>query len=115
MKSSSKPPASKVVRLRDFGTRLLFRDRGIEIRGEIERLLETHTPILVDLDGLEATSPSFVDECLGILLDHIGKDRFKSSIQLNCENEAMRRLVNRVLNNRLAIQAQNVERERAPQ
>jgi STAS-like domain of unknown function (DUF4325) len=48
------------VRMADFGTLLLTRGRGREVANQLPR----RTRLVLDLDGVEVASPSFLDEVI---------------------------------------------------
>lgn len=61
--------------------KLATRPNGVEARSYILHALDEHE--LVELDFMGAhLSPSFADECVGILCQIIGWDAFRSRIRL---------------------------------
>jgi hypothetical protein len=64
--------------------------------------LTTHGRVEVDLDDVEAYTPSFMDEVLGKCLAEIGKERFRSAVSLVASRVEVRKLVNLILSNRAA-------------
>lgn len=90
----------KRIAMNDFGNLLVTRDQGEPVRHELLALVDANVVIEIDLDGVEAFTPSFIDEVLGKLLVQIGIDRFKSQVQLRCTSADVKKLVNLVLSNR---------------
>lgn len=67
-------PSTPVIRLVDeFGPVLAGRGRATQMRQRIERLARSGKAIVVDLEGVEAISPSFADELFGKLPVAIGE------------------------------------------
>jgi len=87
-------------RLSQFGTTLVTRDQGIPIREQLLVLLNQGKQIEVIFDGVEALTPSFVDEVLGKALVVLGIDRFRNDVTLVAQSQEHRRLANLVLSNR---------------
>lgn len=87
---------------RRFGDVLVTRDQGEPVRKALVEALEEHGSVDVDLSGVEAYTPSFMDEVLGKLLELIGAQRFKNCIKLTTDQDEVRKLVNLVLSNRAA-------------
>ena len=59
------------VRVSEWGTFLATRDKGRELREEVERRLRELAPgeaLILDFDGVHAATPSFVDELVGKLI-----------------------------------------------
>lgn len=90
----------KRVAMSDFGNLLVTRDQGEPVRNELLALVDANAVVEIDLDGVEAFTPSFIDEVLGKLLVQIGINRFKSQVQLRCTSADVKKLVNLVLSNR---------------
>ncbi len=86
--------------LRKFGSVLVTRDQGEPIRRELLALLDTTDRVTVLLDGVDAYTPSFMDEVLGKCLEQLGKKAFRERIELNAGLPEVKRLVNLVLSNR---------------
>lgn len=56
---------------------------GEEFRESLlEPALDRNEKIIVDLDGLAALPPSFIDESLGVLLRKLGKEKFDQIIEV---------------------------------
>ena len=92
--------ASVVLRFRDYGTLLVTRDQGEPIRAELLQLVSEHQCVHVDLDDVEAYTPSFVDEVLGKSLLALGVEQFRKEIKLKASSAETRKLVNLILSNR---------------
>jgi hypothetical protein len=90
--------------MREFGTLLATRDQGEPVRTQLLALLE-RGPVEVDFDGVEAYTPSFMDEVLGKSLEIVGLERFRRDVRLFCSSASVRKLVNLVLSNRAARRA----------
>jgi hypothetical protein len=96
---------TSTVQLESYGLNLLTRDQGARVRADLQSLMDQQGPdsvIEIVLDGIQAISPSFVDEALGRLLLNNGEQRFRQHVRVKSEKEVTRRLVNRVLGYRLA-------------
>jgi len=87
-------------RMSDFGQLLVTRDQGEEVRSRLMQLLQEHGAVEVVLDGVDAYTPSFVDEVLGKCMQAIGTNAFRRSVRLVAEVPDVRKLVNLVLSNR---------------
>ena len=69
-------PCNEKMRLADkHGEVLGGRVLGEEIRIEIVRRVSAGEKVLVDLDGVNAISPSFADEVFGKLLAEVDPDK----------------------------------------
>ncbi len=90
------------LQLRDYGSLLVTRDQGEPIRQRLLQLLQEHDVVVVDLDHVEAYTPSFVDEVLGKCLQEIGPRQFRSGIKLVASSTEVQKLTNLVLSNRSA-------------
>jgi len=88
--------------LRDYGSLLLTRDQGEPVRAALMAVLQRNDRVEIGLDGVEAYTPSFMDEVLGKCLVEIGTDRFRRDIKLIASAPGIRKLVNLVLSNRTA-------------
>lgn len=91
---------SSTFEFRRFGSVLVTRDQGEPVRRELMSQLETTDHVVVLLDGVEAYTPSFMDEVLGKCLEQLGKKAFRERISLNASQPEVKRLVNLVLSNR---------------
>ena len=87
---------------REHGHLLVTRDQGEPIREKLMRLLQKHQKLTVDLDGVEAYTPSFMDEVLGKCLEAIGAVEFRKRVTLIASSPEVRKLTNLVLSNRSA-------------
>ena len=88
--------------LSQHGKALLTREQGARVRASLEQIVAGSTGgfVIVDFDGVDAMTPSFLDECLGRLVLHLGPDVFRQRIRLEATNESLRRLANNVLAHR---------------
>ena len=83
------------------GSDLLTRDQGAILRKKLLDALKRAPTIRIDFKGVEVMAPSFADEAFGQLFLELGKEEFRHRVQLICESEATKRLVNAVIANRL--------------
>jgi hypothetical protein len=88
--------------LSEHGRLLVTRDQGEPIRNLLMDLLQKHEKVTVDLDGVEAYTPSFIDEVLGKCLAAIGSGEFRRRVRLVASSPEVRKLTNLVLSNRSA-------------
>lgn len=89
-----------LIELINYGKVLSTRDQGAQIRQQIENILNGGENVIITFKDTEVVSPSFIDECIGLLLQKYGPNKFKSSISLAGADEATRQLVTMVLSNR---------------
>ena len=87
-------------KMSDFGKLLVTRDQGEEVRNRLMELLQEHGAVEVVLDGVDAYTPSFVDEVLGKCMAAVGTNEFRKSVRLVAAVPDVRKLVNLVLSNR---------------
>jgi hypothetical protein len=99
---SHQAEAPATMKLSAFGDLLVTRDQGEPVRSQLMSLLQEHRRVEIDLDGVEAYTPSFVDEVLGKCMSAIGADQFRKQITLVASSAGVRKLVNLVLSNRAA-------------
>jgi STAS-like domain of unknown function (DUF4325) len=104
-KELESPGTAPSLKLRRFGNLLLTRDQGEPVREELLELIMIHGQVEVDLDDVEAYTPSFMDEVLGKSLEAIGIDRFRKDVKLVASSIGVRKLVNLVLSNRAVSRA----------
>ena len=90
------------LKLRDYGKVLLTRDQGEPVRDELLLLVNSYDTVEIDLNGVDAFTPSFIDEALGKCLEEIGAARFRQQVKLVVASIEHRKLVNLVLKNRAA-------------
>jgi hypothetical protein len=102
MPSPSTSSNEALLKLSERGHLLVTRDQGEPLRQELLELLSKHQSVVVDLDGVEAYTPSFIDEVLGKCLAAIGPDQFRRRIKLVSSTPEVRKLTNLVLSNRSA-------------
>jgi hypothetical protein len=90
-----------VFELKSCGVNLLTRDQGARVRSRIAEIPFTvESPLVVEFSGVEAITPSFIDELLGRMLVEMGAKRFRDVIRLRGATDTVQRLVNRVLSYR---------------
>ncbi|MBN1812558.1 MAG: DEAD/DEAH box helicase [Anaerolineae bacterium] len=91
----------EIVKLADWskvlGTRLL----GEQIRKHIEQLLEQGEPVKLDFTGIEAASPSFVDECVGKLFLERGQEEMEGRLTVAGASPDTQALIRRMIRERL--------------
>ena len=86
--------------LSEFGVLLVTRDQGEQVRGRLMPLLQEYEHVEIVLDGVDAYTPSFIDEVLGKCMVSIGTDNFRKTVRLVASAPEVRKLVNLVLSNR---------------
>ena len=64
--------------------------------------MQAHGEVEVNLDYVEAYTPSFMDEVLGKCLEAIGLEEFRKRVKLVASAPEVRKLVNLILSNRAA-------------
>ncbi|HUT88271.1 MAG TPA: STAS-like domain-containing protein [Thermoguttaceae bacterium] len=97
--------ATPTLHLSEFGTVLVTRDQGEPVRMQLMGLLQTHSEVEVNLDDVEAYTPSFMDEVLGKCLEAIGLEEFRKKVTLVASAPEVRKLVNLILSNRAAARS----------
>ena len=104
---SKTDPSKSIARLclLQWGDVLVTRDQGEPVRSRLLALIRSHETVEVDLNGLEALTPSFVDEVFGKALQEIGRDEFRHKVKLMADSQEVRRLVNLVLSNRSVMKS----------
>lgn len=76
------------------------RNQGKRARELLKQMLGSHSRVRVNLDLLGASSPSFIDEFLGLLADELGREEFRSRLELTSTSSSTKALVNRILSER---------------
>lgn len=79
--------------------KLATRPQGVVARTALLEALEKHGEIELDFDGVEP-SPSFADECVGVLCRTIGWDNFRNHVHFANLTEASKSLLKIVINKR---------------
>ncbi len=92
------------LKMSDFGQLLVTRDQGEPVRTRLMQLVQEHGYVDVMLDGVEAYTPSFIDEVLGKCILAVGVDNFRTAVHLVATAPEVRKLVNLVLSNRVGSQ-----------
>ena len=95
-------PETIEIVLAQYGTQLLSREQGIAIRADIATILASDVKAKVILDDIEDITPSVADECFGKLAESMGREGFKNKVILAGGTQLMQRLVQLVVENRLA-------------
>lgn len=80
---------------------LITRQIAATYRNRIRNLLEKRDFVTVDLSEIELITPSFADECFGILAKEHGKAFFRSRLHLKGASRDVRHLISVVIANRL--------------
>lgn len=79
--------------------KLATRPNGVEARLYLLQSLEQYDKLEVDFAGADP-SPSFADECIGILCRNIGWDEFRKRIQMLNLSDSARSLMKHVISRR---------------
>lgn len=87
----------KIIVSNEF--KLATRPQGIAAREMVLDVLKKYEKVELDFSGAEPT-PSFADECLGVLCKAIGWDSFKQRITLSNISDDSRSLFKVVLSRR---------------
>jgi hypothetical protein len=80
---------------------LITRQAAKQYRNHIVNLLERAPFVIVDLSGIELITPSYADECFGILGQMYGKEGFRQRIKFRGASKDVKHLISVVLANRL--------------
>jgi len=79
------------------------RETATPFRRKLESLIpEATNPIVLDFDGVESPSSSFLDELLGRLAANLGRDAFQRRIRVVNMTDRIRRMSDVVIGQRLA-------------
>lgn len=81
--------------------KLATRPNGVVAREAVLRALEKYDQVELDFAGSDPT-PSFADECLGILCKTIGWERFKQQLKFSNVTDSSRALFKLVIARRRA-------------
>lgn len=81
--------------------KLATRPNGVEARTYVLSVLHSHASVELDFLGVTPT-PSFADECIGILCRTLGWDEFKKRIRLSNVPEESKSLIKHVVHKRRA-------------
>ena len=84
---------------RDLGSR----QGGIRIRGVINNLLRSHTPVVLDFDGVGVISSSFADEVFGRLFVDMGPRAFMKRIEMRHVDPTVEGLIDRAIMQRTKL------------
>jgi len=79
------------------------RAEGIEAREKILQLLKTHDRLELDFANTQITV-SFIDECLGVLAENMGKEKFNQKINLTNISPTLKSLLTHIMTRRLGSQ-----------
>lgn len=94
------------VRLVQFGETLASRHLGRRVRKVLAEALRKHGHIVVDMAGVEAAAPGFLDEAVAKLVH----DGVRGTIELRHAPHGAERLVRRLVARRKAMEAQGTGR-----
>ncbi|CAJ0738604.1 STAS-like domain-containing protein [Ralstonia mannitolilytica] len=81
--------------------KLATRPNGVEARTYVLTVLQDHAAVELDFQGATPT-PSFADECIGVLCRTMGWDEFKKRVRLTNVPEGSRPLIKHVVHKRRA-------------
>lgn len=76
--------------------KLATRPNGVEARTYVLHVLHSHSEVELDFLGM-TPSPSFADECVGILCRTLGWDEFRRRVHLKNVPEESRSLIKHVV------------------
>ena len=76
------------------------RAEGIQAREKLLQLLETHPSLILDFAKTQITV-SFADECLGVLIEKLGKKEFQQKIILENISPTLQSLLSHILTRRM--------------
>ena len=79
------------------------RAEGIEAREKLLQLLKTHGRLELDFADTQITV-SFIDECLGVLAESMGKTIFNQKISLTNISPTLKSLLTHIMTRRLGSQ-----------
>lgn len=79
--------------------KLATRPQGVAARETLLEALKQHGEIELDFAGSEPT-PSFADECVGVLCRTIGWERFRNQVHFSNLTDATKSLLKVVINKR---------------
>jgi hypothetical protein len=85
------------------------RDVGRQIREQLldfERQIPESERVVIDASGIEALTPSFVDEFFGRTASLFGLERFRNRFRIEGVDQDSKLLINKVVRNRLILDAQ---------
>jgi len=72
------------------------RENGRLARQAIQRILRDNEVVEIDLIGVRL-SPSFADECFGVLAESLGRDPFKNRVKIRNVPSVSRELLKHVI------------------
>lgn len=87
-----------------FRGQLITRQLARMHRNRIENALEKpgREGVLVDVSQVEVMTPSFADECFGVLAERYGKESFRRRVRIRAADENVRHLLAAVIGQRLS-------------
>lgn len=106
MKTLTSSMNNAVFRLCGMAPAFVSRDVGRAIRQKIiefEKEADIDAVIVIDFDGVDVLTPSFVDECLGRLVASIGLEHFRERFKIHADRSDWKALINSVVRNRLQL------------
>lgn len=87
------------IKMHDIVTHVSTRAMGEVARRKLLEAVRLHGSVMVDLEGLLLT-PSFADECFGLLCENLGLSEFRNSVKLANVHPASKTLILHVVNRR---------------
>jgi len=84
---------------------LITRQSAKQYRNRMVNLLDEHASVTVDLSAVELLTPSFADECFGVLGQMYGPKIFRTRLKLTGITDDVKHLISVVLANRLKNRA----------
>jgi len=76
------------------------RAEGIQAREQLLQLLKTHEKLALDF-AYTQTTVSFIDECLGVLGENMGREIFNNKIILENISPTLKSLLTHIMTRRL--------------
>lgn len=80
---------------------LITRRMGNVCRNQINNIISRGHVAIVDFSAVDLMTPSFADECFGVLVEQLGRERFREVVRLRAATAEVKHLVTVVLANRL--------------
>ncbi|MDN7125057.1 STAS-like domain-containing protein [Pseudidiomarina sp. 1APP75-32.1] len=101
---------NSLIKLNNFET-LSSRECGAAARVQLVQAMQASDSKVVLDFNLKSMSPSFADECLGILVKSVGLNVFKTRIELKNVTPSTKALIKHVIHKRLSAKAELPEAE----
>lgn len=90
---------NSLIELNSFST-LSSRECGALARAKLLEALSVDDALVVVDFGLRSMSPSFADECIGVLVQRVGFDAFKERIRMKNVSPSAQILIKHVISKR---------------